>query len=174
MRTLWVVAVLLVSGCILHSKTPIFAEADAVPILGTHPHSFAVYDLKDGVWVATADLTVRAVPSGRHYTVADPSAENPARLDSYAFIPLDATRYVVQAFTEGNLGADYAIATWDGRELLVSPLACDRLKTSLKTNDLVGFLNDSCALYPSPKPPLDLFAKLALRAGPPTLRFVRQ
>ena len=174
MRFGLVLAVLLLSGCVLHSKTPIFTEADAVPILGHHAHSFAAYDSKDGVWVAMDDPTVRVIPVGRHYTVADPTDVNPTRIDSYAFIPLDAARYIVQASTQGDPGADYAIATWDGRELRVSPLDCDKLKTSLKTNALVGFLNQSCAPYPTAMPPLELFAKLALRAGAPTLRLVRQ
>ena len=174
MRALWVLAAVLLSACVLHSKTPYFADTDAVPLLGRHAHTFIGYSDKDGVWVAMEDAKLRAIPVGRHYTVADPTDADPARVDSYAFIPLDASRYIVQATTGGEPGADYAMATWDGHELLVSPLECDKLKTSLKTNALVGFLNDSCALYPSTTPPEDLFAQLALRAGPPTLRFVRQ
>lgn len=95
-----------------------------------------------------------------------------AKADRYYFIPLDQHRYIVEAVSGGE--ADYAVATWDGKTLLVSPLDCAALKTSLKTNDLVMFLNDACSLRPSDTPPLALFARLAQRAGAPTLRFVRQ
>ena len=116
MRIVWVLAAIILSGCVLHSETRYFGDADAVLILGHHPHSFAAYSAKDGVWVPMDARTVRAVPVGQHYTIADPN-----RVDVYVFIPLDANRYVVQAFstgnpafTTGNPGADYAIASWDG------------------------------------------------------------
>lgn len=173
MRVLLLLATALLSGCVLHSKTPIFGEAEAVPVLGQGPLTFAVSAYDKGAWVANDEPIVRAQAEDRHYIV--PDAANPADLskaERYYFIPLDTERYVVQAVVGGE--ADYAIATFDGKTLLVSPLECEALKTSLKTNDLVMFLNDACSLRPSDAPPLDLFQKLAQRAGAPSLRFVRQ
>jgi hypothetical protein len=173
MRALLLLATVLLSGCVLHSKTPIFGEAEAVPALGHHRLTFAVSTFDKGVWVANDDPVVSAKAEGRHYFV--PDAATPADLtkaERYYFIPLDGTRYVVEAVAGGE--ADYAIATWDGKTLLVSPLDCAALKTSLKTNDLVTFVDDACRLRPSDAPPLVLFEKLAQRAGEPSLRFVRQ
>ena len=87
-------------------------------------------------------------------------------------VDTDGALDVVEAVAGGE--ADYVIGTWDGKTLLVSPLDCAALKTSLKTNALVGFVNDACSLRPSQTPPLALFATLAERAGQPTLRFVRR
>lgn len=173
MRAVLLLATVLLSGCVLHSKTPIFGDAEAVPALGRHALTFAVSGYDKGVWVANDEPIVKARREGRHYLV--PDASDPADLTKagrYYFIPLDTDRYVVEAVAGGE--ADYAIASWDGKTLLVSPLDCVKLKTSLKTNALVMFLNDACSLRPSDTPPLALFQTLAQRAGEPLLRFVRQ
>ena len=171
MRAL-ILALPLLTACVLHAKAPLFPEAAAVPLLGDKPVTFAVYDLKDGAWVANADPTVTLQPVGRHYEMPDPSQDDPARVDSYAFVPLPDGLFVVQMVTGGE--ADYGIASWTGSELRASPLDCARLKTSLKTNDLVTFGNGDCALSDVSPPPAAAFAMLAPRAGPPTLRFVRR
>ncbi len=173
MRAVIVLATMLLSACVLHSKTPIFSGSEAVSVLGNLPLSFTVSTFDKGAWVAGDEPVLDARPEGRHYIV--PDAADPADLtkaDRYYFIPLDSGRYVVQAVTGGE--ADYAIATWDGKTLLASALDCDALKTSLATNDLVMFLNDACSLRPSDQPPLVQFGRLAQRAGPPSLRLVRQ
>lgn len=172
MRSLSLLVLIVLCGCVLHSKTPLFSDAEAVPVFGRVPVRFAVFDAQDGAWVASDEPVATLTPAGRHYEMADPSAADPAKVDSYFFVRLDGKRLVVQVVTGGE--ADYAIATWDGKDLLASPLDCARLKTSLKTNDLVGFTGDNCALLPSDTPALTQFGKLALRAGPPTLRFERQ
>ena len=173
MRIALLLASALLSGCVLHSKTPIFSDADAVLALGKKPLTFAVSAEDKGQWVANDEPVLSAQVEGRHYLVPDASAPNDAtKAERYAFVPLDAMRFVVQAVAGGE--ADYAIATWDGTTLLVSPLQCELLKTSLKTNAEVMFLNDACSLRPSDTPPLELFAKLAQRAGKPTLRLVKQ
>ena len=165
--------VMLLSGCVLHSKTPIFSDAEAIPLFGAGEMTFAVSGFKHGQWQAADEPSATARRVGRHYLVPDTgSSEDPATADSYYFIPLDGARLVVQAVAGSE--ADYAIATWDGKTLLVSPLDCAALKTSLKTNDLVEFVNDSCRLRPSDTAPLAQFSRLAERAGQPKLRFVRQ
>ncbi len=161
------------SGCVLHAKTPLFSDADAVPLLGSHAITLSVFERKAGGWVASDEPTVTAVPEGNHYTVPDAAAPNdPALADRYAFIPLDPGHYVVQATAGG--AADYAIATWDGQTLLVSGLDCAALKTSLKTNAIVGFVDDACTLRPSTTPTKALFAQLLLATPAPTLRLIRQ
>ena len=174
MRIGWVVAAVLLSGCVLHAPAPLFTEADAVPLFGSQNQKFAIYEMKDGAWVAEADPMLRAVSAGHHYPVADPSETNRNLVDSYAFIPLDGKRFIVQAETGGEPGADNAIATWDGTELLVSPLACETLESSRKAKSLVSFDNGDCAPKGGAMPRLQMFAKLAVVAGPPLFRFVRQ
>lgn len=173
MRILLLLATALLSGCVLHAKPPIFGDDQAVPVFGRQRLTFAASAYDKGVWVADDAPTLQAKAEGRHYLVPDELAPGDlTKADRYYFIPLDGKRYVVQAVAGGE--ADYAIATWDGTTLLVSPLDCAALKTSLKTNDLVMFVNDACRLRPSDKPPLVLFDKLAQRAGQPSMRFVRQ
>ena len=173
MRLLLLLATALLSGCVLHAKPPIFGDAEAVPVFGHHRLTFTGSAYDKGVWVADDTPTLHAKAEGRHYMVPDDQTpDDLTKADRYYFIPLDGNRYVVQAVAQGE--ADYAIATWDGTTLLVSPLDCAALKTSLKTNDLVIFVNDACRLRPSDTPPLVLFGKLAQRAGQPSIRFVRQ
>ena len=164
---------LLFSACVLHSTTPIFSDAEATPLLGSQKITFAVFERKNGAWVASDEPLITAVPEGRHYRVPDPATPDDLQsADRYAFIALDPAHYAVQAMSGG--AADYAIATWDGTELLVSPLDCAALKTSLKTNAIVQFIDDACALRPSTAPPKDLFTQLMQAAPEPTLLLVRQ
>ena len=164
---------LLVSACVLHATKPIFTEAEATLLLGNHKITLAVYEKKDGAWVASDEPIITATPEGNHYLVPDPATpDDLTSADSYAFIAIDTGHYAVQAMAKGE--ADYAIATWDGTALLVSPLDCAALKTSLKTNAIVGFVDDACALRDSSTPPKDLFAQLLPTTPDPTLRFLRQ
>ncbi len=165
-------ALFLVSACVLHTKTPLFTDGNALPLFGVHPVTFAVFDAKDGKWVANDEPMATLTPVGRHYDMADPSVYDPGKVDSYYFIPLDDQRLLVQAVTGGE--ADYAIATWDGKTLLASLFDCTRLKAHAKADDPVTYDGDSCALLPGDALPLTQFDKLAPRAGPPTLKFVRQ
>ena len=164
---------LVLSACVLHEKTPLFSESDAVPILGSQKTVFAIYDRKDGAWVASDDPTFAALPEGNHYLIPDPTTpDDLASADRFDFIPLDAGHFAVQLRSDGE--ADYAIATWDGTELLVRPLDCDALKSSGKSTAIVAFEDDACTLHDSTTSPRDLLAQLLPAAPEPTLRLVKQ
>ena len=161
------------SGCVLHATPPIFDDSEAVLVLGKGPVTLAVFDREGGAWLPNDDPLVTAFAEGNHYLVPDPATpQNMTTADRFALIPLDASHYVIQATFKD--GADYAIATWDGGELLVSNLDCDTLKTNPATNLLVQFQDDACSLAPSNRLAQDLFAILARAAPEPTLRLVVQ
>ncbi len=174
MRSVFLCGIALaLSACVLHATKPIFDDADATPLLGSKKLTLSVFERKNGTWVDSDEPQITAIPDGNHYLVPDP--ERPDDLtsaDTYAFVAIDADHYAVQAEARGE--ADYAIATWDGAELLVSPLDCAALKTSLKTNAIVRFVDDACALRDSTVPAKGLFAQLLLATPEPTLRFIRQ
>lgn len=171
-RLTLVLSGVLLAACVLHSQHPLFDEAQAVPLFGSQPVTFAVYDLNSGAWVASAEPLATLTPVGRHYEMPDPSTEDPAKVDSYSFIPLDSTHFVVQVVAGGE--ADYGLATWDGQVLLASPLDCDALQARTGTAGLIAFDKDGCAPITGTGPALALFVGLAAEAGAPTLRFVRQ
>ena len=165
--------VLLLSACVLHATKPLFTDADATPLLGSQRLTFAVFERKDGAWVASDEPVITAIPEGNHYRVPDPATPDDLQsADSYAFIALDANHYAVQAMAKGE--ADYALATWDGTTLLVQPLDCTGLKASAKTNAIVQFADDDCSMRPSTAAPKDLFSQLLPAAPEPTLKLVKQ
>lgn len=170
MRKLALFAFAVLSACMLHAKVPYFQDRDSVRIFGLHGVNLAVLETNAALSGASDHPPITLTPVGNHYD--SPAPKDAGQVASFYFVPLDKKRFVVQIVTNGQ--ADYAIGTWAGTQLLVSPLTCVNLKTSLKTNDLVGFLNDSCVLLPSSKPVLALFERLALRAGEPALRFERR
>ena len=166
-----VFAALALSGCVLHETPPLFTDADATLLLGAKPLTLAVFERKHGAWVASDDPVITAYPEATHYVVPDPATPNDkTTADRYRFIALDKGRYIIEALAKDE--ADYAIATWDGTTLLVSPLDCDALKTHLATNLLVVFENDSCSLQSSKLAPKELLAKLLPALKPPELRLV--
>jgi len=152
LRALWTLAVLLpllLSACVLHSGAPLFAEADAVALLGAAPLSLTVATGP----VAGLPARLALVPEGKHYRVVDPGAKRPMSL---AFFPVGQDRHALQ-YTVAN-GQDYALATWDGARLSVTALDCARLKTDLRSNLLVQFSDNACTL----RAPGDAVAAFAL------------
>jgi hypothetical protein len=173
MRHILICGLALLSACVLHAKVPLFAEADATLLLGGDRIALAVFERKDGAWVASDEPVVTAIPEGNHYLVPDPATPDDLQsADAFAFIALDASHYAVQAMTGGE--ADYAIATWDGSELLVQPLDCDDLKAGGKAEAVVAFEDDACSLRPGTTPPREAFLRLLQAAPEPTLRLVKQ
>lgn len=165
-------ATVLLSACVLQSDQPLFSDAEATPLLGSIAQDFAVFTDQDGVWVPGDAPMVTVIPEGRHYLVAEPAtAGDPAGAERYYFVPLDATHSLIQAVEKGT--ADYAIATWNGQELLVSVLDCDALKSHAIASKIAQFQDDDCALRPATTPALDLFRGLITAAPPPGLRLVR-
>lgn len=66
MRILLLLATVLLSGCVLHSRTPIFGDAQAVPALGHHALTFAYGTYEKGAWVANADPLLHVRREGHH------------------------------------------------------------------------------------------------------------
>jgi len=150
----------LLSACVLHSKEPLFTDADATLVLSNEKLILNVQELKDGKWVDADEPRVTAIPEENHYLVPDPDTPDDLQsADIFSFIALDNFHFVVQAMTGGE--ADYALATWDGYgQMLVQALDCGALKDSGQAGDLVEFTDDTCALKPSDTPRLDVFRQL--------------
>ena len=165
-------AAIVLTGCVLHSGKPLFGESDAVLALGNRPVTFTLYQAEKGAWVLADDPKVTAIPEGNHYLIPDPATpEDMTSADPYYFVSLDAAHYLVMVVVKGE--ADYAVATWDGVELLISPLDCVALKTHPTGNLLVQFSDESCSLRPSTTLPKDLFTSLIPAAPAPNLRLVK-
>ncbi len=168
-----ILATVLLSGCVLHSKTPIYGEVDAVPVLGTKALNFKVATRDNGIWMAADNPVARIVPEGRHYVLPDPATpKDLSTAGRYFFIPLGGQRYLIEAVAGGE--ADYAVATWDGITLLVSAMDCDALKSGGKAGALVTFKDDDCSLIPDGVQQAQALVTLSELTGPPTLRFTRR
>ena len=151
-------ATLLLSACVLHAKSPLLGDADATLLLGSTNLTLTAVTASRAM---PSQLSL--VPEGRHYRVSNPGPGGPT--DLY-FAALPDGRYAMQ-YGVGQ-GSDYAVATWDGARLAISPLDCARLKTDLRSNPLVQFVNNACALRGDGRP-LDDLAVLAQTTAAPAV-----
>ena len=120
MRALAILSVMLMSACVLHSKAPLFPDAEAVALLGNRPVTMTVTVTVTATDPAKPFKAIPArldlLPEGNHYRVAAPGPKGPTDL---AFVPLGQDSYAVQYGV--GAGHDYALATWDGSAHFSSP-----------------------------------------------------
>lgn len=156
-------------GCVLSSQVSAFGDEASVLLLGDTERAVELYVLKDGVWVAaeTPALTLRS--EGRHYVAPDPETPlDPAKAFKLYFLDLGGGRYIIQMVESGGIG--YAVATWDGTELLADTLECSDLREIPGVERLVTFDAYDCSLRPSSDRPLDVFAALAAPSVRPYIK----
>lgn len=68
-----ILAALLLSGCVLQAKPPLFSESDGTLALGDKVIAYDGYELKDGRWSKSngSDPPLEFAPAGHHYIVAE-------------------------------------------------------------------------------------------------------
>lgn len=164
-------ACLALSACYLKSEPPRFSDAEAVFLVGSEPATFAHFDLEGATWDPADAAIVTLIPEDGHYRLHDDTGPETTEADpDLRFIPLDADHWLMQlsAEVEGETGwAYFAVATWDGKELLLRAIACDDLRGKPGIADLVTFAEDNCDLLPLAAGAAPDFPELLWRELPP-------
>lgn len=125
------------TGCILESKKPLFAEADAKLLLAGYPN-LAAYERDDGGWKKNAD-PLNFKPEASHYLVKSGTSEM-----SISFVPIEGPWWVLQA-TEAA-ATSYVLIKAEPKELLVYSLECKKLKESGKFESDIEFRESDCSV----------------------------
>lgn len=122
MKSLAAVLVLLaLSGCVLQSKSPLYADSAASLVFGDKARVAEVFSKKDGAWVSENERITLA-PEGRHYVVTMKDS-----VLAVAFIPLEGSWHVLQA-TEAGKPTVYLLAKVSEHGADTRALACGDLK----------------------------------------------
>lgn len=155
---------LVLSACVLSANEPIYSDADTKLIFATPDVTLTAYSLKNGEWEAEDELMVLKA-EGNHY-----AATIEKSLGQVAFVPLDASWYVVQTI-EDKKPPLYTLVRDDKSELHVFPVMCSDVKKLPMAGEHVEFVKDDCFLKPGVdhKP---LFSALSANPGADTLKLI--
>lgn len=154
------------SGCVLQSEQPLFAEKDGVPALKALGSTFATYNLVDGQWQAEKDR-VTFTAKGKHYEAVG----DDGKVTVITFVALEKSAWVMQASEEGK-PALYLIARRDGTALLLQAAACEDLKKDAKVAARLRYDKDDCFAPSDFK--LSEFKALAKGLAPAKLKLVAE
>jgi len=164
MRYIAIIAALAVmlGGCMLQSRTPLYSDADAELALGAEGGAAAVSNWRDGRWEAESDDVSLGV-SGRHYM-----AKAQSGAVALHFVPMGGSWYVLQASEPGK-PAVYLLAEVTGRSAVTHPLPCSDLKKDPSLTAWISHEGDDCFVVAG-IPPHQLFAALLKHPAPASSR----
>ncbi|HEY4995781.1 MAG TPA: hypothetical protein VII21_05755 [Aestuariivirga sp.] len=128
---------LMLCGCVLQSKAPIFAESDGKLILQPFGNQFATFDRDGGKWKKQADI-VKFDAEGNHYLIHDKSGDI-----HVLFAALKGPWWVMQE-QDPDKTYNYLLARIEGKALLLTYLDCKILKTNKSLSDAITFKDDDC------------------------------
>ena len=145
-------ACVILSGCFLMSEVPRFDDSQSVALLGPETTTFASYDLEGTEWKISETPLITVTPVGSHYLLHDPTGSGTTEDEPILhFVALDDSHWLMQltaAESANETWAYFSVATWDGHDLLVQPIACDDLHDRPGIADLVTFDENDCTLRP--------------------------
>jgi hypothetical protein len=154
---------MLLSGCVLQSRTPIFSESDAGALpeaLGTRfimeSHDRAAWTKQEGIFILR--------PEGQHYVASDGDKKSDVEA---LFVTLGSNWWVMQATAAGDPNV-YMLAEWTGGALLLHPLNCSDLKSQPSAAAAISFEGDDC--YLKGKPGVEYFLQFTTGTTPATMR----
>jgi hypothetical protein len=154
-------AALLLGGCVLQSREPLYADNQLELALGKVGGTTETASLRDGTWVIDNERAVIAV-EGRHYVVRGKTDV------TLHFAKLKGSWFVVQG-RENNGPAAYLLAEVKDRVAEVRPLLCKTLAKNHAVEDSIAFIGEDCSV----KTGVDakkLFTSLAKKPGDPVFR----
>jgi hypothetical protein len=154
-------ACLLLSGCVLQSKDPLYGDDSADLALGSAGGTTESASRKDGAWVIDGD-PMPIVVQGRHYVVHDKTDM------TLLFARLEGDWYVLQA-REGNGPAAYMLAEVRNQVAEVHPLLCRDLALDQEAAAQIEFKGEDCAIKTGASPKR-LFTALVNKSGDATGR----
>ena len=124
------------SGCILETKKPLFADADAKLLLADYPN-LAAYERDDGGWKKSDD-PLSFTPEASHYLVKSGSSDM-----QIFFVPIEGPWWILQG-TESTGPTSYVLVKAEPKELLVYSLDCKSLKDAGKYGNDIDFVDSDC------------------------------
>ena len=124
------------SGCILETKKPLFADADAKLLLADYPN-LAAYERDDGGWKKSDD-PLSFKPEASHYLVKSGSSDM-----QIFFVPIEGPWWILQG-TESTGPTSYVLVKAEPKELLVYSLDCKSLKDAGKYGNDLDFVDSDC------------------------------
>lgn len=155
------------SGCVLESKTPLFADKDAKLLLADYPNLVAY--LRDEVGWQKSDEPLNSlnfIPEESHYLVKSGDSEM-----KVFFVPLEGSWWILQAPMESE--ATYVLVKAEPKELLIYSLVCKALQESGKFGDEIEFKDSSCFITEDADK-MGLFKALIGSASEPSTKLVSE
>jgi hypothetical protein len=153
------------AGCNLETKKPLFADADAKPLLAAYPN-LAPYERDDGGWKKSSDpLSIQ--PEDSHYLVKSGNSDL-----VMSFVPLEGPWWILQA-AETSGTSSYVLVMAEPKELLIYALACKTLQESGKFGDEIEFRDSSCFIKDGADK-MGLFKVLTGIASEPSTKLVSE
>lgn len=130
---------LMLSGCILQSEQPVFAEKDGGAFFAPYGTQFASYSPDKAGW-KTDDETLTFTPVGKHY-VGSAGKDTIEVL----FVPIAGNWWAMQAMDKDQIPG-YALAEARPGEILIYPVACKPLLTAGTFAAFIEFKDDDCLI----------------------------
>ena len=136
-----VCAALLLGGCVLQSRVPLYTEGAGELVLGAVSGPAVISSWRNGSWVNEGDSAEIAV-KGQHY-----EATSESTVIDLAFVKLRDGWYVLQA-VEREKPAVYMLAKIKDRTAEVTPLSCSDLKKDQSLAQQIAYEGDDCFIRP--------------------------
>ena len=155
---------LVLTGCVLQSKTPLIAANAGEALLDSYGLTFVSYGLSNGKWKKDNDV-LTFTPDGQHYKITG----GKDTLD-VAFKKLDGNWWLLQAEETGKQPV-YSLVDAQKDELFLYPMACKSLKDAGAYEAWVEFKGDDCTIKEGADTAA-LFKAFAADPGPQTTRIV--
>ena len=125
------------TGCILESKKPLFADADAKLLLADYPN-VAAYERGDDGWKKSDDK-FELTPEASHYVLKSEKSEM-----QVSFVPVEGPWWILQA--SESSGATYVLVKAEAKELLVYTLDCKSLQEAGTFQGDIEFKDSDCSI----------------------------
>ncbi|MDP1699983.1 MAG: hypothetical protein Q8L53_03340 [Aestuariivirga sp.] len=154
------------SGCILESKKPLFADADAKLLLANYPN-LSYYELDSRGWQKSEEAIIFTL-QGTHYAVKPEPDETEIQ---FFFVPIEGQWWVLQA--NAGMATSYMLVKVEPKELLVYPLDCKTLQESGKLGNEIEFKDSSCFIKDGADK-MGLFKALIGSASEPSTKLVSE
>jgi hypothetical protein len=153
------------AGCNLETKKPLFADADAKPLLADYPN-LTPYERDDGGWKKSTD-PLTFVFEASHYLVKSGSSNM-----MVSFVPLEGSWWILQA-AETSGASTYVLVKAEPKELLIYSLECKKLLESEKFGTEIEFKDSSCFIKEGADR-MGLFKALIGSASEPSTKLVSE
>ena len=134
------IVALVLSGCILQAKSPLFAEGDAKLLLANYG-KLVTYEKSGDGWNKSSDQ-IGFTPQANHYIARADKSEL-----EISFVPIDGKWSALQAIEAGK-PAIYVLVDAEAKELSFYPISCKDLKESGKFASDVEFADSDCFVKP--------------------------